>query len=172
MEAEDKPKKAKKAAPVDKACKYVEILLNQRPKLTKSKRKKKKAELPKLEKVIKDYDLKVSFRERNVEYFEQKIARYQQFKEHLNLVRSGLNRQKLDSYSKASIEEDPTGEAAAKESVLPAEERKKVRAARRFRNTVALENRLFTAYRRLNSSGGQDVIEGVLKGLDDKEAAS
>ena len=42
MEAEDKPKKAK-AAPVDKACKYVEILLNQRPKLTKSKRKKKKA---------------------------------------------------------------------------------------------------------------------------------
>ena len=167
--AKDEKAKPKKAAPKDDSCKDAEIVLADRPAEPSKKRRQKTPEVPKIEKVKKDYDLKIAFRQRNVQYFDERVQRYDQLAAHLSAVQRGLPSKKLDGFANVKVAPDATPEEAAAEAKLPRKERKKARAARRFKQSLAIDDKLFTAYRLLNGSRTSSNVGKIIERLVDKE---
>ena len=165
--ASKKKKKKKKATPESKECKYVSIIQGGRP--DEPSKTKKKIEIPKLEKVKKDYDLKIAFRARNVEYYERRLSSYQQLTEHLSLVRSRLPSKKMAKLATADISEEVPTEVSEAEAKMSKEDRKKAEAKRAFSRSLSVDDRLFVAYRLLNASRSKKNVDTILTRLTEKD---
>jgi hypothetical protein len=167
MAKDDKAPK-KKATPESAECKYVQIIQVGRPDEPSKKSKKKTIEVPKIEKVKKDYDLKIAFRLRNVEYFEKRLKRYDQLSGHLKTVRKNLPKSEMSKLAQATVKTELTDVQTAAEAKLPKEERKKVEAERQFNESLGIDDRLFVAYRLLNGSTKATSTSDILKRLEEE----
>jgi hypothetical protein len=166
MARDDKAAK-KKVSPESADCKFVKIIQVGRP-AEPSKKKKKKIEAPELAKVKKDYDLKIAFRQRNVEYFERRLKRYNQLGAHLKLVQKNTPKNEMDKLASALVKSELTPEQTAQEAKMPKEERKKLETARQFKESLGIDDRLFVAYRLLNAPSSTGTTASIVKRLTEE----
>lgn len=167
MARDDKAPK-KTATPESADCKFVQIIQVGRPAEASKKSKKKAVKIPELKKVKKDYDLKIAFRQRNIEYFENRLQRYNQLGTHLTLVRKNMPKSDMDKLAGALVKTELTPEQTAQEAKLSKEDRKKVEVERQFKESLGVDDRLFVAYRLLNGQSKAGNTSSILKRLEEE----